>query len=318
MTMNPYLIGADVLGAVSEFEIFGRAHGEPTFDDMVSEVLGDDDVGAVTLLNGKTIYVGSRVQSVAGYVGTVTKITTGLGGTNVFVHWDVANYVTDVAPEGLTVVGSTTVPQAGVVYHDKPTVTAVQTALAAKGFDPGKIDGVFGPKTSGAIKRMQSAVSIAQTGVIDYGVLSTLKVQAPASGPTRTEAGRSVSAAAQDVANVMNNAAAEAAKADTPAEVAEVANFVEMMSVQQPPAPPEVQAKAKAAVAQAKAAKTPAEVKAASEQVKSVAKEVAVAAVPGFWSQPVWTGAPVKRWQGAIGGVGIAGLVTGLVLAIRK
>ena len=160
--------------------------------------------------------------------------------------------------------GETTVPQA-TTYVDKPTVLAVQSALKAKGFDPGPIDGVFGPKTAAAIKKMQASVSIPTTGVIDYGVLSTLRVQAPASAPTRTEAGTSASAAAQDVAKVANNAAGEATKADTSTKVQEIAQVVQAAATAAPPAPPAVQAEVKKAVEQAKAAKTPEEVKVAAK-----------------------------------------------------
>jgi len=78
--------------------------------------------------------------------------------------------------------GDVTIPKAGITYTDEPTVRAVQNALKAKGFDPGTIDGVFGPKTSAAISAMQSAAGMGQTGVIDYGVLAALGVEAPQGG----------------------------------------------------------------------------------------------------------------------------------------
>ncbi len=74
--------------------------------------------------------------------------------------------------------GEITIPSAGITYTDRGTVTAVQQALAARGFDPGKVDGVFGPKTAAAIKRMQAAADLDTSGVIDYGVLMALKVDA--------------------------------------------------------------------------------------------------------------------------------------------
>lgn len=66
-----------------------------------------------------------------------------------------------------------------VTYTDAVTVRAVQTALKARNFDPGKIDGVFGPKTSDAIKKLQASLDVEQVGLIDYSVLMLLNVPAP-------------------------------------------------------------------------------------------------------------------------------------------
>lgn len=71
------------------------------------------------------------------------------------------------------------IPSAGATYNNDPaTVLAVQTALKAHGFDPGPLDGEYGPKTKKAIEAMQTAVGLEKTGVIDYGVLMALKVTA--------------------------------------------------------------------------------------------------------------------------------------------
>lgn len=64
-------------------------------------------------------------------------------------------------------------------YTDKATVRAVQAALKAKGFDPGAVDGVYGPNTAAAVKKMQSAIGADPSGKIDSGVLATLQVSAP-------------------------------------------------------------------------------------------------------------------------------------------
>lgn len=73
-----------------------------------------------------------------------------------------------------------TIPSVGQTYTDSVTVRAVQTALKSKGFDPGTIDGKYGPHTEAAIKKMQLSASMPQTGVIDYGVLMALGVSIPA------------------------------------------------------------------------------------------------------------------------------------------
>lgn len=48
-----------------------------------------------------------------------------------------------------------------------PGVEAWQTRLCALGYDPGKIDGVFGPKTMSATQAFQSARGFTSTGMMD-------------------------------------------------------------------------------------------------------------------------------------------------------
>jgi uncharacterized protein (TIGR02594 family) len=55
-------------------------------------------------------------------------------------------------------------------------VTALQTALAAQGFDPGGIDGEFGPLTSAAISKFQRAHNLPVTGSADPATLQALRV----------------------------------------------------------------------------------------------------------------------------------------------
>jgi uncharacterized protein (TIGR02594 family) len=54
------------------------------------------------------------------------------------------------------------------------TVTALQSALAAKGFDPGGIDGEFGPLTSVAVSNFQRAQNLPVTGIVDPATLNAL------------------------------------------------------------------------------------------------------------------------------------------------
>lgn len=97
---------------------------------------------------------------------------------------------------GVDLLGADTIPSVSPDsgYTDSATVLAVQMALQAKGFSPGSLDGIMGPKTAAAIKRMQSSAGIPQTGVIDYGVLSALGVSAGASSaPARRSSSSSSS-----------------------------------------------------------------------------------------------------------------------------
>lgn len=197
--------------------------------------------------------------------------------------------------------GAETVPRA-VSYTDHDTVLMVQMALKGKSYDPGPLDGIFGPKTSAAIKKMQGDAGIGKTGIVDYGVLMALGVKAPAYTPTLTTA--SASAAAQD-------AAAVAASATTPAAVQAASQQVEAANaVALPPPPPAVQTKVAQAAAAARAATTPAEAQAAALQVQDAAK--AVASSTSFLGAPLWAGAPLNRWQGALAVAGAAAVGIGL------
>jgi uncharacterized protein (TIGR02594 family) len=57
-------------------------------------------------------------------------------------------------------------------------VTALQTALLAKGFDPGGIDGEFGSLTSAAISGFQRAQNLPVTGIADPATLKILALSA--------------------------------------------------------------------------------------------------------------------------------------------
>lgn len=81
----------------------------------------------------------------------------------------------------------------GVTGPD-PAVEKAQRALAAKGFDPGPIDGLFGPKTGSAVLRFQTANGLVQTGKLDTATMAKLfdvpKSQAiavPEAKPTTTK-----------------------------------------------------------------------------------------------------------------------------------
>ena len=204
--------------------------------------------------------------------------------------------------------GADTVPSA-VSYTDHDTVLAVQSALKQRGFDPGPLDGIFGPKTSKAIKSAQKAAGQGSTGVVDYGVLMMLGVRAPAYTPTVTTAGRSASAAAKDADET-------AGVAQTPFDVQQAAQQVQAANaVALPPPPPEVQTRVAQAVAAAQAARTPEEVAQAAQQIQDAAR--AVVSATSWWNQPLWANAPIKRWH-VTGGLGLSMIALGVLMTTRK
>jgi peptidoglycan hydrolase-like protein with peptidoglycan-binding domain len=62
------------------------------------------------------------------------------------------------------------------------TIKAVQQALRGKGYEPGPIDGVMGPKTEAALRAFQSAEGLKETGRLDFATLAELGVT-PSSPP---------------------------------------------------------------------------------------------------------------------------------------
>jgi peptidoglycan hydrolase-like protein with peptidoglycan-binding domain len=63
---------------------------------------------------------------------------------------------------------------AGVPDLGRDNVRKVQDALQAKGFDPGPIDGVAGPRTKAAIRKFQDRFGIKASGEIDNQTLFAL------------------------------------------------------------------------------------------------------------------------------------------------
>jgi peptidoglycan hydrolase-like protein with peptidoglycan-binding domain len=54
------------------------------------------------------------------------------------------------------------------------SVASAQNALKALGYNPGPVDGVFGPATAAALKQFQTAQNLPQTAVIDANTVQAL------------------------------------------------------------------------------------------------------------------------------------------------
>ncbi len=174
------------------------------------------------------------------------------------------------------------IPSVGATYTDKPTVTAVQTALAAKGYSPGKIDGVYGPNTAAGIRAMQTAAGTPVTGTIDYGVLMALGVPAP---------GTAASFVAKGEAAALQSASATA-------QVDALKNQLD------------------AAQKELASAKTAQQQQAASKKVEVLTQAV-TAAEPSFFMQNV-PGVNLPFWQVAIAGIGLAAVGFGAYSMMGK
>jgi peptidoglycan hydrolase-like protein with peptidoglycan-binding domain len=217
---------------------------------------------------------------------------------------------------GLDLLGAIdTIPTAGVVYTDVFTVASVQQALVDKHYDCGNsgpahdgVDGMFGPKTKAAIKKMQKDVGLQQTGKIDAGVISTLQVTPGVLPPGVT---------LQDNAALQAQVALDAAtKAEHAQSGEDVQAAAQLLVEATPPAPPELKQQAQAALAKAKAASTPAQVKAAADSVKKAAADTHESVKPSWFVEPAWSGGP-PRWQAGLYAVGGVVGLTALGYAVK-
>jgi peptidoglycan hydrolase-like protein with peptidoglycan-binding domain len=80
------------------------------------------------------------------------------------------------------------------------SVTALQSALASQGFDPGGIDGEYGPLTSAAVSSFQRARNLPVTGIADSTTLQKLGVSTDSSPPTVVTAQPAIATAQPTIA----------------------------------------------------------------------------------------------------------------------
>jgi peptidoglycan hydrolase-like protein with peptidoglycan-binding domain len=65
----------------------------------------------------------------------------------------------------------------GAMMNDA-TVRAAQEALEDKGFNPGPIDGIWGPKTAAAVSDFQRKENLTVSGRLDAPTLAKLEIAA--------------------------------------------------------------------------------------------------------------------------------------------
>ncbi len=293
-----YVVGAQVIGATWD-EIVGDAVPHAPFDNTQIYNPGD----------------------IASYWGQWWKATRQVlppmiplfmkgdvpGGSDAWVPLTAEQVITDV-------LGAMTIPTAGAHYTDSKTVGAVQAALKEHGFN-GKdgvliVDGVMGPNTAFAIRSLQATLNAEPSGIIDEGVIAALQVT-PGVLPPGVTLQQKTAVEVQVALDAATAAEHAITQPDVQAAAAQVAAAA-------PAEPPELKQEALRAHAAAVAASTPAQVAAAKQQVQAVAQKVTAAVAPGWWGTPLWAGAPVKRWQGVVGGGAAIAVGLGLALVARR
>ena len=115
-----------------------------------------------------------------------------------------------------------TFAMAAVPAQDADTITKVQKALKEKGFDPGPIDGLMGPRTSKALRDFQIQNDIQVTGEINKGTLDRLGLKGSLMGRVGSSfrtAGGAVAGAATTAGKATADATTRGARAVADASV---------------------------------------------------------------------------------------------------
>lgn len=110
--------------------------------------------------------------------------------------------------------GSSNEPQ-GEQRFEKATIEKVQQKLKDEGFDPGPIDGIFGPQTHQALRTFQAEEGLQASGRLNRKTLEALGIEQPSGGLVGA-----VASGTKTAGKVVGSAAATAGKATAKAAVA--------------------------------------------------------------------------------------------------
>lgn len=138
---------------VSDKDITGQVEGRLSKDVSMKKVDVRTDGGAV-ILTGTVPSVGASARA--------SELARGVPGVRM-----VKNELTYAAATGSGM-------RATASSHAQ--VMAMQQALKDKGFDPGSVDGVMGPKTSSALRAYQKSENLTTTGRLDGDTKAKLGV----------------------------------------------------------------------------------------------------------------------------------------------
>ena len=88
-----------------------------------------------------------------------------------------------VFPSGLPAAAQSAAEAETLLELDRPSRRLIQQGLRNEGFDPGTPDGLFGPRTRGAIRAWQAARGHAATGYLDGAQAELLRAAAAGNDP---------------------------------------------------------------------------------------------------------------------------------------
>jgi len=138
---------------------------------IVAAVAGCSTWHSMDKTEGTALGAGGGAIAGAVVAGPVGAVVGGVGGA--YAGHEVAGKEQSTRSSTYS---SSTAPS----RYDPATVRNVQQALNDKGYDPGPIDGQWGPNTEDAVRRFQQASGLPQTGELEGSTLAGLGV-----APTR-------------------------------------------------------------------------------------------------------------------------------------
>ncbi len=138
---------------------------------IVAAVAGCSTWHSMDKTEGTALGAGGGAVAGAVVAGPVGAVVGGVGGA--YAGHEVAGKEQSTRSSTYS---SSTAPS----RYDPATVRNVQQALNDKGYDPGPIDGRWGPNTEDAVRRFQQASGLPQTGDPEGSTLAALGV-----APTR-------------------------------------------------------------------------------------------------------------------------------------
>jgi peptidoglycan hydrolase-like protein with peptidoglycan-binding domain len=171
-----------------------RVTAKPTATPKTTSSTDDDDTlrygdtgSAVRKMQKRLIELGYPLDKADGVYGEKTRLAVKLFQSTIGYHQ--RNYATKSMQNKLY---AKTAPVFDYLVEVKvgdkgARVLLLQTTLKEKGFDPGKLDGVFGENTTNAIIAYQASIGLPQTGLADVTTLINLyevPVETPTPAPT--------------------------------------------------------------------------------------------------------------------------------------
>ena len=111
--------------------------------------------------------------------------------------------LTTVAALVLVILGLSHTPIASAADLSKEDIEKVQKSLIDKGFHPGNVDGVLGPRTRAGIREYQKSEKLPVTGRLDAETAGKLGVGPESIGGRFKGAGREVAEGSKEAAHEM-------------------------------------------------------------------------------------------------------------------
>mgnify|MGYP002877477884 CR=1 FL=1 len=118
---------------------------------------------------------------------TISKTGSPAIATNEEAIW--VNLARNANSVSITALPSSSPPTISICQAGLNKTAQAQIFLSTRGYEPGPIDGSFGPKTESAIKNYQASKGLGQSGSIDDATYNQMKSDAVVDGPCESPLG---------------------------------------------------------------------------------------------------------------------------------